>query len=1193
MALIAPVRAVVLFLLCWFVGSAAAGNPLLDPEFERERAPWTQSPTLKDILKVSVAAPPIAAGYDRTCAVTSTGGALCWGDNESGALGNDSNGSYLTPNPVVGLSSGVMAITTGPLSYHTCAINSVGGLVCWGNNGNGELGNGTIAPSTVPAPVTGLASGVRAVATGNYHTCALTVAGQVLCWGENLYGQLGYGGGNTEYAQRLPASVMGLSSVVTAITAGIAHTCALTASGGVLCWGYNGNGELGNGTTTNSSVPVAVTGLSSGVVAIAAGSNHTCALTAAGGVVCWGYNGDGELGNGATTDSLVPVAVVGLPSGATQVATGADYTCAVTVVGGVLCWGKNDHGELGNGTETNSPIPVAVASLSTGVARIALGYFHSCAMTSVGRVLCWGTNSFGQFGNGTQASSLTPTPATGLTVPVVAITAGEEHTCALTTAGGVLCWGANNTFQLGNGEVVGLATPTQVTGLTSGITALSSGGYHSCALTSKGGVICWGEDGQGQLGNGLFYANTSVPVQTSITSGAIAITSGQYHECALTASGGVLCWGDNENGGLGDGTTTERDVPVAVVGLSSGVAAISAGFFHTCALNVAGGVQCWGSNGYGQLGNGETLDIHVPISVVGLPSGIVAIAAGRFHTCALNNVGGVLCWGRNVYGQLGNGTANDSSVPVAVTGLSVGVVAIAAGRDYTCALTAAGGVLCWGYNADGELGTGTTTGSSVPVAVSGLSSGVAAIVAGSYHTCAVTTAGTVLCWGYNSTGGLGDGTFANRLTPVIVHHQDGTGSFAANNWFLDLAPGGSKASAEIPSYLIPTFLTTASGNAATAVVSVTASVQFRAQDVGQPIYVFGYVPSSLLQGAARLKDGNTCVLAQLTSSGQLQQASASGLQAYTSNVISNQGQAINLLSSVSAASVGGSTFCVGTATSSSQAVSAGNSVCAATVPAPIGASPCSSPAVVANVPGSLSGLWWNPNESGWGIDFTQREANIFGAWYTYDASGNPKWYVASNCVGVVAGGASGTCTGTVYEVNGPRFFGATFVPITASQVSVAGNMQVAFNDKNNATMSYTVAGVSRSVAITRQIFPITPTAPPPIDYTDLWWNPSEAGWGLAITHQYNNIFLAWYVYDESGNGKPMWYVASNCTVNGNSCTGTLYRTTGPAFGPSFNAPINVFSVGSATVTFTDANSAVFSYTVDGVSGTKPITREVF
>jgi hypothetical protein len=273
-------------------------------------------------------------------------------------------------------------------------------------------------------------------------------------------------------------------------------------------------------------------------------------------------------------------------------------------------------------------------------------------------------------------------------------------------------------------------------------------------------------------------------------------------------------------------------------------------------------------------------------------------------------------------------------------------------------------------------------------------------------------------------------------------------------------------------------------------------------------------------------------------------------------------------------------------------VSTANSQCVVTVPGTNVCLPPSSgsggtPGVTANLPGALSGLWWSANESGWGIHFTQRSSNIFAAWYTYDAAGNPKWYVASNCTGASA--TSGTCSGALYEVSGPTFFGATFNPNAVNVVN-AGSLQVSFTNANSASMSYTVAGQSRTVAIVRQ--PLGGGTNPGVDYTDLWWNPNESGWGMAMAQQGTNLFLAWYVYD--GSGRPMWYVASNCTVSGAGCTGTLYRTTGPPFGPTFNPnSVQAFAVGSATLTFSDANSGTLSYTVDGVPGSKAITRQLF
>jgi subtilase family serine protease len=245
----------------------------------------------------------------------------------------------------------------------------------------------------------------------------------------------------------------------------------------------------------------------------------------------------------------------------------------------------------------------------------------------------------------------------------------------------------------------------------------------------------------------------------------------------------------------------------------------------------------------------------------------------------------------------------------------------------------------------------------------------------------------------------------------------------------------------------------------------------------------------------------------------------------------------------------------------------------------------------ASLPGPLSGLWYNPNESGWGIGFTQRRNIVFATWFTYDSSGNPKWYVASSCA-MPAGntGASGTCSGSLYEVSGPTFFGTAFDP-TRVNVAMVGSLTVNFQNANAATMSYTVNGQSRTVGIVRQLFQAGTTLPA-VDYTDLWWNSNESGWGLLVTHQYGVMFLAWFVYDS--NGKPVWYVASDCIVAGSGCAGTVYRVIGPPFGPSFDAnQVHATAAGTVTLSFPDANDGVLNWTVNGVSGSKSITRQLF
>jgi alpha-tubulin suppressor-like RCC1 family protein len=306
------------------------------------------------------------------------------------------------------------------------------------------------------------------------------------------------------------------------------------------------------------------------------------------------------------------------------------------------------------------------------------------------------------------------------------------------------------------------STPVDVSGLSSGVTAIAAGASQSCALTNADAVKCWGGNSYGQLGNGT-TTDSSTPVDVSgLSSGLSKISAGGFHSCALTSEGAVKCWGWNFYGQLGNGTTTDSSTPVDVSGLSSGVDAISARGVDSCALISGGAVKCWGYNGDGQLGNGTTTDSSTPVDVSGLSSGVRAIAAGGSHACALMNAGTVKCWGYNVYGQLGNGTTTNSSTPVDVSGLSSGVSAIAAGDSQSCALTSADAVKCWGYNGNGELGNGTNTNSSIPVDVSGLSSGVSAVAAGSVHICALTSAGGVKCWGDNSYGQLGISLFVTR-----------------------------------------------------------------------------------------------------------------------------------------------------------------------------------------------------------------------------------------------------------------------------------------------------------------------------------------------------------------------------------------------------------------------------------------------
>lgn len=476
-----------------------------------------------------------------------------------------------------------------------------------------------------------------------------------------------------------------------------------------------------SGGSTTATVTIQVTSSTSGAAsAIAAGNSHACAVVH-GAAQCWGANTFGQLGDGTTTDADRPVQVAGLTRGVQAVAAGGDHACAL-VNGGVWCWGYNGYGQLGDGTTTSRSVPAQVSGLGSGVQAIAAGPRHSCALVA-GGVRCWGDNGYGQLGDGTTTGRATPVQVSGLAGGVQAIDVGTQHSCAVVD-GGARCWGRNYIGQLGDGSRIDRWVPVVVLdgagGRLAGVQAISARGDQACAIVN-GGVRCWGANAYGALGDGS-TVSSAVPVQVSgLTTGAQAIGTGGSHACAVV-SGGVWCWGNGANGRLGSGATGDSAVPVQVSGLAIGALAVTAGGAHTCAL-VSGGVRCWGGGYQGQLGTGDgsTADRTTPVQVFGLTQGLQALAAGRAHTCALVN-GGLRCWGAGGAGQLGDGGATDRPLPGGVldavgTGSLVGVTAITAGRDNTCALVG-GGIQCWGANAsDGQLGDGTDTASALPVHV--------------------------------------------------------------------------------------------------------------------------------------------------------------------------------------------------------------------------------------------------------------------------------------------------------------------------------------------------------------------------------------------------------------------------------------------------------------------------------------------
>jgi alpha-tubulin suppressor-like RCC1 family protein len=259
---------------------------------------------------------------------------------------------------------------------------------------------------------------------------------------------------------------------------------------------------------------------------------------------------------------------------------------------------------------------------------------------------------------------------TGLSSGVRAVSVGGTFACALTIAGEVRCWGSGTLGQLGDGLVSSSAIPITPAGLANGVTQVAAGAQHACALTAASVVRCWGWNNYGETGDPSGATTTATPVDVSgLPANVVSIAVGGYHSCAITSGGAAWCWGENQVGQLGDGTTTDRATPALVPGLS-GIVAMTGGTYHTCALTAGGSAWCWGSNNSGQIGDGTIVDRWSPVPVNGLSSGVAQISGGRFHSCAVDTLGRAKCWGNNAWGQLGDGTTTNRLTPVGVSGLS-------------------------------------------------------------------------------------------------------------------------------------------------------------------------------------------------------------------------------------------------------------------------------------------------------------------------------------------------------------------------------------------------------------------------------------------------------------------------------------------------------------------------------------------
>jgi alpha-tubulin suppressor-like RCC1 family protein len=682
-------------------------------------------------------------------------------------------------------------IATG--TDYSLAIKSDGTLWAWGYNGYGNLGNGSTTNSRTPIEITADNNWVS-IAAGAQHSLALKSDGTLWAWGFNAYGQLGDG---TTTDSHIPIQI-GTDHNWVCIAARWMHSLALKSDGTLWAWGFNAYGQLGDGTTTDSHIPIQI-GSDHNWVSIAAGAYYSLALKSDGTLWGWGANHYGNLGDGTTNPHNSPVQI-GSDTNWVSISTGYYHTLALKSDGTLWAWGKNDDGgQLGNGSTTNSNIPIRITT-DTSWVSISGGGFHSLALKSDGTLYSWGANWHGQIGDNTNTDRNTPIQITTVETNWVSISAGNSHSIATKSDGSLWAWGYNG-GQLGDGTTSDRHSPVQI-GTDSKWVAISTGVfatkdyYHTLALKSDGTLWAWGYNYFGQLGLGDTTARLS-PVQVGTDNIWVAVAAGAYHSIALKSDGTLWAWGYNYNGQLGLGDTSDRHLPTQV-GVAGNWVAITAGYYHTAALKSDGTLWAWGYNYEGQLGLGHNSDLNSP-NKVGADNKWVSVTSRYHHTVALKSDGTLWAWGDNSSGQLGKGTfLDDQNSPVQV-GSDNKWVSVATGFLYTMGIKSDGTLWGWGANYYGELGGAACVPCSIssPIQV-GADNNWIDIKTGQYHSLGLKSDGTLWVWGQNNFGQLGDGSTTNRYYPVQAPEETCSYSILPTSDFYPAGGGGGSVSVTAP-----------------------------------------------------------------------------------------------------------------------------------------------------------------------------------------------------------------------------------------------------------------------------------------------------------------------------------------------------------------------------------------------------------